>query len=131
MADYVPLFLPGQAVTGYTASAAITGGRAVKVSGDGTVANSAAAADIIVGVASQDFASGDKVGFFGRGTVHRLIASGTVTAGDLVNSAAAGQVATLAAVSTPTAADVTNTRSIFGVALTTATTGNVVEIMEL
>jgi hypothetical protein len=27
MADYVPLFLPGQAVTGYTASAAITGGQ--------------------------------------------------------------------------------------------------------
>lgn len=122
MADYVPLFLPGHAVTGYTASAAITGGKALKVSGDGTVANAAAAADIIIGVASQDFASGDKVGFYARGTVHRLTASGTVTAGDIVEAAAAGAVATHT--------QGTNDIRGYGIALTTATTGNLVEIME-
>ena len=123
MADYVPLFLPGQAVTGYTTSSAVTGGGAVKVSGNGTFANAAAASDIIIGVASQDFASGDKGGFFGRGTVHRLTASGTVTAGDIVEAAAAGAVATHT--------QGTNDVRSFGIALTTATNGNVVEIMEL
>lgn len=123
MADYVPLFLPGQAVTGYTASATITGGRGVYVSGDGTVANVATAANIPVGVASQDFASGDKVGYFGRGTVHRLVASGTVTAGDIVESAAAGAFATHTVG--------TNDARGFAIALTTATTGLIFEAMEI
>jgi hypothetical protein len=48
MADYVPLYLPGNAVNS-TASATITGGQAVYVSGSGTVANAAAAANIPVG----------------------------------------------------------------------------------
>lgn len=129
MADYSPLYLPGKAVT-VTASAAITGGKTIKVSGNGTVAT-AGAAELSIGVAGQDAAaSGDKFVAFLRGTVHRLLASGTVTAGDLVVSGAAGTVATLAAVTTPTAADVTNTRAIFGIALTTATDA-LVEIMEL
>lgn len=123
MADYVPLFLPGQAVTGYTASATITGGRAVYVSGDGTVANTATAADLPIGVASQDFASGDKVGFFGRGTIHRLVASGTVTAGQVVEAAAAGAFATHTIG--------TNDARGFAIALTTATNGNVFEAMEI
>lgn len=122
MADYVPLFLPGHTATGYTASAAVTGGGAVKVSGSGTFANAAAAADIIIGVATQDFASGDKGAFVARGTVHRLTASGTVTAGDVVEAAAAGAVATHT--------QGTNDVRSFGIALTTATTGTVVEIME-
>lgn len=130
MPDYVPLYLLGQAVNSM-ASAAVIGGRPVYVSGSGTVANAASAANISVGVASQDAAASDPVGYFGRGTVHRLTASGTVTAGDQVVAAAAGSVATVPAVTTPTATDVTNTRSIFGVALTTATAGNLVEIMEI
>jgi hypothetical protein len=129
MSDYSPLYLPGKAVT-VTASAAITGGKAIKVSGDGTVAT-AGAGDLSIGVSGQDAAaSGDKIVGFLRGTVHRLLASGTVTAGDLVVSGAAGTVATLAAVTTPTPADVTNTRAVFGIALTTATDA-LVEIMEL
>jgi hypothetical protein len=123
MGDYVPLYVPGNAVT-LTASAAITGGKPVYVSGDGTVANSAAAANIPVGVAAQDAAaSGDKVGVFIRGIVHRLTASGTVTAGDLVEAAAAGAVATHTVG--------TNDARVFGIALTTATAGNLAEIMEL
>lgn len=123
MADYNPLYLPGVAFTS-TASAAITGGKAVYVSGDGTVANSTTAANLIIGIASQDAAaSGDKVGVFARGTVHLLTASGTVTAGDVVEAAAAGAVATHT--------QGTNDVRVFGIALTTATTGNTVEIMEL
>lgn len=123
MAEYVPLFLPGDTVTGYTASATITGGKPVYVSGDGTVANAATAANIPVGIASQDFASGDKVGYFGRGTVHRLTASGTVTAGDVVEAAAAGAFATHTVG--------TNDARVFAIALTTATAGNTFEAMEI
>jgi hypothetical protein len=67
---------------------------------------------------------------YNTGGVQKLVASGTVTAGDLVVCAAAGQVSTLAAVTTPTAADVTNTRAIVGVALTTATNGNIVDVAD-
>lgn len=120
MSDYLPLYTPGEALNG-TASAAITGGKMVAVSGDGTVATAGANADDWVGVAGHDVAaSGDKV-LIHAGGVQRLLASGTVTAGDLVVCAAAGLVASLAAVTTPTAADVTNTRAIVGIALTTAT----------
>lgn len=121
MADYVPLYLPGKAVNS-TASATITGGQVVYVSGSGTVAPATAAANIPVGVAAQDAASGAYVGYFARGTVHRLTASGTVTAGDLVEAAAG-------AVATHTVG--TNDGRVFGIALTTATTGNSVEIMEV
>jgi hypothetical protein len=123
MADYVPLYLPGQAYTA-TASAAITGGKAVKVSGDGTVATNAAASTFIIGVAGQDAAaSGDKITVFARGTIHRLTASGTVTAGNLVEGASAGAVASHT--------EGTNDDRVFGVALTTASDGNTVTIMEL
>lgn len=123
MADYLPLYLPGKAIN-KAASAAVTGGKPVYVSGDGTVANSGSAANIPVGVAAFDVANvGDQVTFFGRGTVHRLTASGTVTAGDVVEAAAAGAVATHT--------QGTNDIRSFGIALTTATTGNLVEIMEL
>lgn len=123
MADYTPTFMPGHAVP-MTASAAITGGKAVKVSGSGTISQAAAAADIIIGIAGQDAAaSGDRITVFGRGTVHTLTASGTVTAGDIVEAAAAGAVATHT--------QGTNDVRSFGIALTTATTGNPVQIMEL
>lgn len=123
MADYVPIYKPGEAVP-MSVSAAVTGGKAVKVSGSGTVATAAAAADIIVGIAAQDAAaSGDRITVFARGTVHTLTASGTVTAGDIVEGAAAGAVATHT--------QGTNDVRSFGIALTTATTGNPVQIMEL
>jgi hypothetical protein len=122
MADYVPLFLPGQAIP-RTASATITGGQPVYVSGSGTVANSGAAANIPIGVAAFDAANGDRVTVFSRGTVHRLTASGTVTAGDLVEAAASGAGATHTVGTTD--------GRVFGIALTTATTGNSVEIMEV
>lgn len=123
MADYVPLFKPGDAYTA-TASAAITGGKAVYVSGNGTVATATTAANIIIGVAAFDVAaSGDKVGVFGRGQIHRLTAAGAITAGDVVEAAAAGAVATHT--------QGTNDVRVFGIALTTAADTALVEIMEL
>src|SRR6476646_9368983 len=93
MGDYLPLYLPGKAVPA-TTSAAVTGGKAVRVSGDGTIAHATQASHLIIGTASTDAASGDRVTFFGRGSVHRLTAAGAITAGDVVEAAAGGAVAT-------------------------------------
>ncbi len=112
MADYVPIFNPGNEVT-YTASAAITGGQVVANSGVNTVAPAAAASVKVVGVAAHDAASGAKVTVLsGPGMVHESTASGAVTAGDLVQAGAAGTVAILGA--TPASGQ------MIGVALTTA-----------
>lgn len=126
MAEYLPVKTPGEALP-LTASATITGGQLVAVSGVSTVAPAGANAANWVGVAAFDAASGDLVTVL-NGGVQELVTTGTVTAGDLVVAAAAGTVSTLAAVTTPTAADVTNTRAILGVALTTATTGLKVQV---
>lgn len=126
MAEYLPVKNPGQALP-LAASATITGGQLVAVSGVSTVAPAGANALNVVGVAAFDAAVGDQVTVFGGG-VQELTTTGTVTAGDLVVAAANGTVSTLAAVTTPTAADVTNTRAILGVALTTATTGLKVQV---
>lgn len=120
MGDYAPLFKPGQAVTS-TASATITGGTLLIVTGTGTVGPGTAAAATWVGVAAQDAASGAPVGYFSGG-VQRILASGLVTAGDLVVAGAAGTVATIAVIGGAwAAADIANTRAIVGVALTTGT----------
>lgn len=127
MAEYLPLHTPGKAFT-RQASATITGGQLVGVSGSGTVAPTSANQASWVGVAGHDAANGDQVTVFTEG-VQRIVASGAVTAGDLLVAAAtAGSVSTLAAVTTPTAADVTNTRAIVGIALTTAADGALVEV---
>ena len=126
MSDYVPLFKPGQAITSQ-ASAAITGGQLVAVSGSGTVAPTAAATVAWVGVAAFDAGNGEKVTIH-KGGVQRIVASGAITAGDQVVAAAAGKVATLAAAATAVAADINAARQVVGVALTTATDGNPVEI---
>lgn len=95
MADYLPKFKPGEAIT-RTASAAITGGQLVIVSGSGTVAPSTAASAAWLGVAAHDAAIGDPVTIFKDG-VQRPLASAAITAGDIVVAAAAGRVATNAA----------------------------------
>lgn len=122
MAEYAPIYKPGVAIP-VTVSADTVGGNVLAVSGSGTVAPTAAASAKVVGVASNDIANGSQGTMFGRGPVHRLIASGTVTAGDSVEAAAAGKVATHTVG--------TNDANAFGIALTTATTGLVVEIMEI
>jgi hypothetical protein len=130
MTEYVPLFKPGQSFT-RQASAAITGGQLVGVSGSGTVAPTGAAQASWVGVAAFDAANGDQVTVHAGG-VQRIVADGAVAAGDvLVSAATAGRVATVAAVNAtaPTTADANNTRAIVGIALTAAAAaGELVEV---
>jgi len=118
MAEYLPLYAPGRAIT-RAASGTITGGQLVIVSGSGTVAAGTAATAQWVGVAAVDAVSGDNVTIFAGG-VQRLAATGTVTAGQLVEAAAAGTVATHT--------NGTNDFNVVGLALTTATAGNLAEI---
>lgn len=91
MADYLPKFKPGQAIT-RTASATVTGGRLITVAG----AHAAADSTTWLGVASHDAANGDSVGVYCDG-VQKLTASAAIAAGDRVKCAAAGKVATLTA----------------------------------
>lgn len=116
MADYLPWFNQGDQFTSQ-ASGTITAGQVVAVSGDGTVAAAGANAANTVGVAAFDAVSGDKVTIF-RGGVQYVTNTGGVTAGDNISSAASGAVATT-----------TSTNPVIGVALTTATTGNKVQVL--
>lgn len=100
MADYLPKFKPGQAVT-FKASAAVIGGRLVVVTGDRTVGPAGADA-LAVGVAGFDAAIGEDVTVFTRaGGVHGLTASAAIAAGAQVISAATGKVATISAGANP------------------------------
>jgi predicted RecA/RadA family phage recombinase len=121
MADYVPAKTPGQEFT-MTASAAITGGQLVRVSGSNTVAPTSAASADWLGVAAADVASGALVTVF-TGGVQRLTASGSISAGANVEGAASGQVAS----HTNGTADA----NIVGLALTAATNGNPVLVQLL
>lgn len=96
MADYAPLYMPGDVITGVT-SGAVTGGRQLMVSGNGTVAHATADSAAVVGTAAHDAASGANVTFHGRGQVHISTAAGAITAGARVNAAANGTVASAAA----------------------------------
>lgn len=113
MSDYAPAFLPGQVYTSQ-ASAAITGGTIVEVSGSGTVAPAAAGSTKVVGVAATDAATGAKVPVILDKVIHDSISSGGSTAGDSLATAATGKVATVVAATGAAA----GTR--IGVALTTA-----------
>lgn len=117
MAEYLPVFKPGQAIT-LKASAAITGGQLVEITGSGTVGPAGAASVKWVGVAANDAAINDNVTIFSGG-VQTLNAPGAITAGDLVVAAASGAAA--AAGASPDAT------TIVGVAITTAT-GNKVRV---
>lgn len=118
MADYLPLFIPGQAHT-RTTSAAVVGGNLLIITGTGTVAVSAAATHLWTGVAAFDAASGARVTVHSGG-IQRLVAVGAITAGDNVEAAAGGGVATHA----NGAGDV----NIVGLALTSAINGALVEV---
>lgn len=119
MSDYLPVYTPGEAIP-MTASASITGGQLVAVSGNGTIAPAGASSAAVVGVAGHDAASGGRVTVYARGVVHESTASGAITAGAQLASGAAGTVASLAAAAGTTAGDINNARAVIGVALTTA-----------
>lgn len=116
MSDYLPKFKPGQAVT-YTASANVTGGQVVEVTGDRTVGPAGAGSVKFVGVAAHDAKTGAPVTVFSGG-VQRPLASGAVDAGDNVVCAAGGKVVT---------ANVAAGTSV-GIAVSTAADGKPVSI---
>ncbi|QKY80006.1 scaffolding protein [Gordonia phage Doggs] len=116
MAEHTPIHKPGDAVT-RTASADITGGQLVVVSGNHTVAPSAGASAAWVGIAANDAKSGEKVTVL-RGGIHELTSSGAITAGAAVIGAAAGAVATIGSE--------TNYATVIGCALAAAASNKVV-----
>ena len=119
MADYIPLFKPGQAITRPVATTAVVGGRLVEVNGVGTVGPAGAASTAVLGVAAFDAAVGENVTVHAGG-VQRLTASAAITAGGLVSAAAAGKCAAIGA-------GVFGT--LVGMALTTAANdGDVIEV---
>ncbi len=91
MADYAPIFSPGESAV-YTASAAITGGRLVAISGAGTVAHAGADSITWLGVAATDYASGDRVTIRRGGVQSLLMAGSAAVAGEILVTAAAGCV---------------------------------------
>ena len=119
MTEYVPVFKPGQAIT-LAASATITAGQVVMVSGVNTVAACTAASTGVVGVAAFDAVSTDKVTVYAGG-VQSCTASGAITAGDPVIAGAAGTVVSSAApplgqqvgLALNTAADAAKVRVLF------------------
>lgn len=115
MAEYLPVKTPGQALV-HSASATITGGSLVAVSGNDTVATAGANVVTWLGVAAFDVATGDRLTIY-TGGVQELKASGAIVAGALVESAAAGAVATAGA--TPA------NGAVVGLAVSTAANGTV------
>lgn len=110
MADYVPVFKPGEDLT-MTAGGTITGGQLVSVSAANTVIATAAATGAWLGVATTDATSGQKVGITSGG-VQELTASGAIAAGDVLIPASAGRVAAIGAGTTYS--------QVVGIALTAA-----------
>lgn len=119
MADHSPLYMPGTVIS-VTASAPVTGGQVLEVSGNDTVGPAGAASVKVVGVAAFDAAANSRVAMHGRGQVHRTPASGAITAGARVAPAANGRVASIA-----------DGTAAIGVAMTTAADGAPVVWMEL
>lgn len=125
---YIPVWLPGQRLT-LSASAAVSAGDILEVSGSGTVAPcTTPASQKFVGVSAQTilWPGPGRVTVYGRGPVHESVCDGPVTAGqELVTSATAGrQVAAVAApASPPVQGDVNSSRAVIGVALTSAPDG--------
>jgi hypothetical protein len=118
VADYVPFYENGVQPFTATTSAAVTGGRVLAASGNGTVAHAGAASAVAVGVAAHDAPSGGQVTVWPlEGVVHELQAASAVTALAAIETAAAGEVATAAAGAAATAGSL---QTVIGVALTTA-----------
>lgn len=118
MAEYLPLYKPGQSVV-YTASATITAGQLLEVTGSGTVGPAGAASTKCVGVAAFDAVSGDRVTIHAGGVQKIVAGTGGVTAGDVVAAGAAGTVVAIGAGTFATK---------IGIALTTAAADAAAEI---
>jgi len=125
LADYTPVYSGGVEPLTLTTSAAVVGGNVLLVSGNGTVAATAGASAVAIGVAAHDAASGARVTVWPLDNViHELpVATGTVTAADGVTSSTSGGVTT-AVVGTAAAAG-----TLIGIALTTAASPNKVRFI--
>jgi hypothetical protein len=98
MADYTPVFANGTAPWTLQASAAVTGGRLVEVTGTGTVGPAGAASVKVLGVAAADAPSGGKVDVWPlAGLTHKILGTGAIAAGDNLAAGAAGVVAVIGA----------------------------------
>lgn len=117
MAELLPIYKPGQALT-LKASATITGGQLLAVSGSGTVAPTGAASTATVGMAAFDGVTNDNITVWSGGVLP-LKASGAIAAGSPVIAGAAGTV--VASASPPLGQQV-------GVALTTAADAAIVRV---
>jgi hypothetical protein len=116
MGDYTPVNNVDSITM--TASATITGGQVLVVSGVGTVAPSAGTTAKAVGVALHDAPSGGRVTFAVLpGAVHEVVVQGatTVTQGNAVQPDAAGTV------SSGTLATIAAAGTLLGIAVNTAT----------
>lgn len=120
MADHLPKFKPGQAVT-FTAEGTITGGQVVEVGAtDRSVKVAGAASTKAIGTAAFDVIAGDLVTVHLPGPVDTAKAAAAIARGASVEAGAAGTVQTA------------TTGRVLGVALTAATAaGDVIEIARI
>lgn len=141
MADSTPVFIPGTAQT-LQASAPVSGGDLVVLSGASTVARAGTNAAVnYIGVAGHDAGTGSKVTVHILKAVFDSVADGTITAGDQLTTTATGsrQVKSLVASAqdvgaSPTQATINSAingavnaaRAVIGLAVTSATDNTVV-----
>lgn len=93
MSDFTPRHKPGHAVT-FIASAAVTGGQLVEVTGDMQIGPAAAGSQKLVGQPGHDAPAGETVTIHTPGkTITTAVAATAVAAGDPVKAAAGGKVA--------------------------------------
>lgn len=116
MADHTVIHPQGPVSS--TASATVTGGQLVEVTGNNTVGPAGAASLKVVGQALHDAASGSGLTIDADGPVREAVASGAIVAGDLLIAAAAGKVAAG-----------TTANAVRGVALAAAADGATVRYM--
>jgi hypothetical protein len=96
MADYIPIFKPGQDITQTVGATAVTAGNLVMLSAANTVIPTTGATSAWLGIATTDGAIGAKVGVTSGG-VQELVASGAIAVGAMVTADAAGKVQTVGA----------------------------------
>lgn len=120
MANYLPLYRPGDTVT-FDVTEDVAGGQLVQV-GDApySVAPAEAASTTIVGVAGHDAAVGDKATIELGKPIHELTASGAIALGDRVAAGADGTVATA-----------TEGQTAYGLAINSAADGGRAHIIQL
>jgi hypothetical protein len=118
MSDYSPVYSGGVLPYTMAASATITGGQVVFVSGVSTVAPTAGANGAACGVAAHDAASGARVSVWPLvGPVHETVTPAGVTAGNALTSSTSGGV------DSGTLATIAAAGTFIGTAITTATAG--------